>query len=116
MVLFHAFYGDFLTNEGKCLRSLQPLLRNLHSILPGSVRCQIDIALISLQDKLHDWHMPAYYVRFPLIGKVHIEHYNDNRLIATPSLVSLRFKFIECNQLSHAAAFMCFLSQKLFTD
>ncbi len=60
--------------------------------------------------------MPAYYVRFPIIGKERVEHYNDKRLIATPSLVSLRLKFIECNQLSCVAAFMCFLSQKLFTD
>ncbi len=116
MVLFHAFYGDFLSYEGKRLRSLKSLLRSLHPILPVNVRHQIDIASISLQDKLHDWHMPAYYVRFPLIGKERVEHYNDNRLIATPSSVSLRLKFIECNQLSCVAAFMCFLSQKLFTD
>ncbi len=83
MVLFHAFYGDFLSYEGKRLRSLKSLLRSLHSILPVSIRYQIDITSISLRDKLHDCHMPAYYVRFPLIGKERIEHYNDNRLIAT---------------------------------
>ena len=42
------------------------LLRRLHAKLPDTVRYEIDIASISLQDTLHNWHMPAYYVRSSL--------------------------------------------------
>lgn len=48
------------------MNSPKNLLRHLYAVLPDSVRYQIDITSISLQDTLHNWSMPAYYVRSPL--------------------------------------------------
>jgi hypothetical protein len=45
---------------------LRPLLRRLHSSLPESVRCQVDISSVSLRDILQNWYLPAYRVCAPL--------------------------------------------------
>lgn len=48
------------------MHSLKSLFRQLHAALPDNVRYPIDVASISIQDTLRNWHMPAYRVQAPL--------------------------------------------------
>ncbi|SFP59422.1 hypothetical protein SAMN05216419_100848 [Nitrosomonas cryotolerans] len=44
------------------MSAFRPLLRRIHTLLPDNIRRPIDIAAISLQNTLQNWHMPAHVV------------------------------------------------------